>query len=106
MVEYAALIGGVAIVLMISFQFVGQATVSLLGVVGEEFMDNQIVVADDGTSISSQCPTGWDLVPNNETKKKGQNVDANNDGMICRKQILGLGEGNTGNNANVKDNNN
>jgi len=54
------------------------------------------------------CPNGWDLIPTTEEiskKKKGQSVDANGDGMICRKDIPGGGEGNTGQNKNVKDNN-
>jgi Flp pilus assembly pilin Flp len=54
------------------------------------------------------CPNGWDLLPVTveiSTKKKGQSVDANGDGMICRKDIPGGGEGNTGQNKNVKDNN-
>lgn len=59
-------------------------------------------VYDDGDRT---CPTGWNLIPNNSTKKNGQDVDANGDGLICEKDIPGNGKGNTNQNTNVKDNN-
>ncbi len=59
-------------------------------------------VYDDGDRT---CPTGWRLIPNNSTKKNGQDVDANGDGLICEKDIPGNGKGNTNQNTNVKDNN-
>ena len=59
-------------------------------------------VYDDGDRT---CPNGWRLIPNNSTKKNGQDVDANGDGLICEKDIPGNGKGNTNQNTNVKDNN-
>jgi len=102
-VEYALLIGGLVITMSLGTGVLGTGTSDLLTNSSYELQDNEKLVANEpGT-----CPTGWDLIANSsvDTKKKGQDVDANADGWICRKQIAGLGEGNTGNNTNVKDNN-
>ena len=102
-IEYAVLIGAVAIALSLGTGAVGQSTEQLLTDGAVEFADNEKTVAN----TTGSCPNGWDLIANSsvDVKKKGQDVDANNDGWICRKLIAGLGEGNTGNNTNVKDNN-
>jgi hypothetical protein len=94
----------VAIVLLISLQVLGGTVDGIFAVINEELQDNKVELAENGEE-TPKCPTGWDLIANSQTKKNGQNVDANSDGMICRKQLPGKGNGNTNLNANVKDNN-
>ncbi len=106
MVEYAVLIGGVVIAIMIALPMIGGALEAELANVNAGF-GTAAIDADEGAIEDPRgCPNGWNLIPNNSTKKKGQNVDANLDGLICQKDIPGKGKGNTNLNTNVKDNNN
>lgn len=162
MVEYAVLLGGVAIALMISFQFIGGIVETELAAMDNGFgappveqaaaadpvavlavspapapaavvLDAPAPTAAPSTTAPStaapavvtapavtdppgggsgaissavgSCPSGWNLISNTSTKKNGQNVDANGDGLICEKDIPGNGKGNTNKNTNVKDNN-
>lgn len=126
MVEYAVLLGGVAIMLVIALQNVGgwvegqldplsPAPVAAIGQGAGDVPPTQTASVDQDSGISAtpaapadavaECPKGWDLITNVQAKKNGQDVDANNDGFICFKDIPGQGKGNTNQNANVKDNN-
>jgi len=134
LVEYAVLISGIAIVVLVSVQVLGGTVTSLFNVdelsaaplqAEEEDPEAKtgaplalsdsapsespaaapVPVSQEATEEPSECPTGWMLVPNNMAKKNGQDVDANGDGVICLKDIPGKGKGNTNANQNIKDNN-
>lgn len=102
-IEVAILVGCVAIALSFGTGAIGQSTEELLTDGAVELADNAKTVANS----TGSCPNGWDLVANSSVDPEdgGQDVDANNDGWVCRRVIPGMGEGNTGNNTNVKDNN-
>ena len=72
---------------------------------GHRILDGLDLAVEEGDGDGGKCPTGWSLVANHQTKKKGQSVDANGDGMICLKNLPGGGNGNTDDTQNVKDNN-
>lgn len=106
LVEYVLLLAGVLVMTMASVNYLG-------GAVADEFAAvNSVLAFEDVTTTSeaetsepNACPNGWNLSAGGQTKKNGQNVDANGDGFICVKDIPGNGKGNTNNNQNVKDNN-
>ena len=98
MVEYLPLLSVIAFVVFFSFAFLGPWVANHLGVTA--------LSIHYGDHVAGECPEGnWVFGEPSNTKKNGQNVDANQDGRICDKDIPGdPGEGNNGENHNVKDN--
>lgn len=94
-VEYAILVAGILVMSSVAAQYVGSASAG-------EFTNAQ--AAFENPKKIGDCPNGWDLIIAGQTKKNGKEVDSNQDGFICRKDIPGKGKGNTGQNQNVKDN--
>jgi Flp pilus assembly pilin Flp len=103
LVEYMVLIGFFVLVLSFVLPAVSSA-------ISSEFEEASTLLGgggggEGGDEGGGDCPTGWDLVAAGPTKKNGSNADANGDGLVCQKQIPGQGNGNTGQNTNIKDNN-
>ena len=108
-VEYVLLVAGVLVMAMASVNYLGAAAAGEFGAIGDVLAFDDAGDEDEATpeeaSTPNECPNGWNLSAGGQTKKNGQNVDANGDGFICVKDIPGNGKGNTNNNQNVKDNN-
>ncbi len=122
MVEHMFLMAAIGLFSMVGLQILGNVVdgqlvtaIVALAQIEEEPEEPEAGVPDgsdpEAAAGTGTCPTGWTLAVNaTNTKKNGQNVDANGDGLICRKEIpaKGKGKGKGGNTnlyANVKDNN-
>ena len=97
MAEYVPLFGVIAILVIVTVTFFGPW-------VSEQLVDASLPFDAYG------CPSGWD--PHEITSetpapahKNGKPVNKNGDDWVCVKDIPGNGQGNTGADENVKDNN-
>lgn len=94
MAEYAPLLAVISLVVFFAVSYFGGAVSDIFG--------------------GANCPNGggWEKTPTwavvNGDKKSAYEEDekGNHDGMVCTKAPNGGGNGNQGNNSNVKDNNN
>ena len=100
MVEYAPLLALIALAVLVSLSFFGPWVSDQLSVGG--------LSIGYGDYVAGECPTDWGMAhidsPEAKEKKNSQNVNQNGDNYVCIKNPSGAGAGNTGNNANVKDN--
>ena len=100
MAEYAPLIALLALAVIVSLSFFGPWVSNHLGVGG--------LSIEYGDHVAGECPTDWGMThinsPEAQQKKNSQSVNQNGDNFVCIKNPSGGGGGNTGNNANVKDN--
>jgi Flp pilus assembly pilin Flp len=91
MAEYVPLLAVIALLVLFAVAFIGPW-------VAERLIDPTVPLD------ASACPTDWSLTQASLHKKNGQPADQDGDGWACSKTIPGNGEGNTGNDDNVKDN--
>ena len=100
MAEYAPLLALIALAVLVSLSVFGPWISEQLGIGG--------LSIDHGDYVAGECPPDWGMTHINseaaQAKKNSQNVNLNGDNYVCIKNPTGGGEGNTGNNSNVKDN--
>ena len=99
MLEYTFLIALIAVALIGILSFFGGSINDKLGVGGLSIRY--------GDYVAGECPDGnWDLTHiDDATVKSGPDPNQNGDDYVCVKSDVGSGEGNSGQNANNKDNN-
>lgn len=99
MVEYAPILALIAVVVMFTLPTLGNWVNDELGVGG--------LAVHYGDYVAGECPAGnWTLTHVSEAPpKNGPDPNQNGDNYVCVKSDTGNGNGNTGQNANNKDNN-
>ena len=98
MLEYTFLIALIGVILVGILSFLGGWTYDELGVGGLSIRYGDYVAGD--------CPDGnWDLTHIDDAPvKSGPDPNQNGDDYVCVKSDVGSGNGNSGQNANNKDN--
>ena len=98
MAEYAPLLAVIALALFFSVSFFGPWVSDQLGVGG--------LAIEYGDYVAGECPDGsWDLTHIDDAPaKNGPDPNQNGDNYVCVKSDIGSGNGNSGQNANNKDN--
>ena len=99
MVEYTFIISLIAVALVGILSFFGDSINDQLGQGGLSIRY--------GDYVAGECPEGnWDLTHVDDApEKSGPDPNQNSDNYVCVKSDVGSGEGNSGQNANNKDNN-
>jgi Flp pilus assembly pilin Flp len=98
MLEYTFLIALIGVILVGILSFLGGWTNDELGVGGLSIRY--------GDYVAGECPDGsWDLTHIDDAPvKNGPDPNQNGDDYVCVKNDVGSGNGNSGQNANNKDN--
>jgi len=99
MLEYTFIIALIGVILVGILSFLGGWTNDKLGIGG--------LAIQYGDYVAGECPEGnWDLTHIDDAPvKSGPDPNQNGDNYVCVKSDLGQGNGNTGNGADNKDNN-
>jgi len=99
MVEYTFIVSLIAVALIGILSFLGSSINDQLGRGG--------LSIEYGDYVAGECPDGnWDLTHIKDAPpKSGPDPNQNGDNYVCVKSDVGSGEGNSGQNANNKDNN-